>query len=86
MKLSMAQCRRRLAKLYRNAGRNHVDAMRRLNRAAADFATAHKYKAKIECEFGADFSTISSMSALALEQSSKDSSKDFLERRLANIR
>jgi len=82
MKLSIAQCRRRLAKLYRNAGRNHVDAMRRLNRAAADFATAHKYKAKIEREFGADFSTLSSMSALALEQSSKD----FLERRLAKIR
>jgi len=37
-----------LAYLYRNAGRNHVEAMRLLDKAAEDFASAHKYKAKIE--------------------------------------
>ena len=48
MKLSIARHMDRLAKLYRNAGRNHVEAMRLLDKAAAEFVTAHKYKAKIE--------------------------------------
>jgi hypothetical protein len=48
MKLSIAQRRKRLAKLYRNAGRNHVDAMRRLDAAAKEFSAAQKYKIKIE--------------------------------------
>lgn len=48
MKLSIARHRDRLAKLYRNAGRHHVDAMRRLDEAATEFSMAHKYKTKIE--------------------------------------
>ena len=48
MKLSIARHMDRLAKLYRNAGRHHVDAMRRLDEAATEFSMAHKYKTKIE--------------------------------------
>lgn len=48
MKRPIAWHEKRLAKLYRNAGRHHVEAMRLLDEAAADFSMAHKYRTQIE--------------------------------------